>query len=191
MMRLSNIVSKKLMPLFMRSDSFNAALCDAIDDIVKDMDERINQNIRFWDNFDNMTEEQLDEAADELKVHWYRYDVDVEQKREIIKNAKYIKRKLGTVWAVEEILKVYFGDALVVEYWNYGGKKKHFKIQTWNSNTINRDAEMFLSVLDKIKRKGAILDYIEILERSTNEILYVITPARVEVIENKQIGGYV
>ena len=88
MMRLKNIVSRKLMPLFMRSDQFDASLGEGLDEIVKDMDAGIDQKLRFWDNFDNMTEEQLDEAAEELKVHWYRYDVGVETKREIIKGAK-------------------------------------------------------------------------------------------------------
>ena len=79
----------------MRSDQFDASLGEGLDEIVKDMDAGIDQKLRFWDNFDNMTEEQLDEAAEELKVHWYRYDVDVETKREIIKEAKNFKNVIS------------------------------------------------------------------------------------------------
>lgn len=189
MMTLSNIISKKLMPLFMRSDQFDASLCEGIDQIVKDMDERIDQKIRFWDNFDNMTEEQLDEAAEELKVHWYRYDVDVEQKRAIIKEAKRIKRKLGTPYAIEEVLRIYFRDATLVEWWEYGGARKHFKIQTYNTSTVNEDAEKFISVLDKIKRKSAVLDFVEVLDYSTNEILYIIVPGQSNTEESTLVGG--
>ena len=189
MMTLSNIISKKLMPLFMRSDQFDASLCEGIDQIVKDMDERIDQKIRFWDNFDNMTEEQLDEAAEELKVHWYRYDVDVEKKRAIIKEAKRIKRKLGTPYAIEEVLRIYFRDATLVEWWEYGGARKHFKIQTYNTSTVNEDAEKFISVLDKIKRKSAVLDFVEVLDYSTNEILYIIVPGQSNTEESTLVGG--
>lgn len=189
MMRLSNIVSKKLLPLFMRSDPFNASLGEGIDEIVKDMDSRIDQKLSFWDNFDNMTEEQLDEAAEELKVHWYRYDVDVKTKREIIKGAKYIKRKLGTPYSIEEVLRIYFRDATLVEWWDYGGARKHFKIQTYNSSTINDDAEKFIAVLDNIKRKAAVLDYVEVLDYSTNEILYIIVPGESSTEKSILVGG--
>lgn len=190
-MRLNECKSKLLLPLFMQSDIFDTTLCESIDLMVKDIWSIIQKKLHFWDYFDYMSEKQLDECADELSVYWYRYDVNIEAKRTIIKNAREVKRKLGTIWAVEEVLKVYFGEANVIEYWNYGGKKKHFKIQTWNSNTVNEDAEMFLAILDKIKRKAAVLDYIEVLENSTNEILYIIIPGQSGVGENKQIGGYV
>lgn len=189
MIRLSNIVSKKLLPLFMRSDPFNVSLGEGIDEIVKDMDSRIDQKLRFWDNFDNMTEEQLDEVAEELKVHWYRYDVDVKTKREIIKGAKYIKRKLGTPYAIEEVLRIYFRDATLVEWWDYGGARKHFKIQTYNSSTVNEDAEKFIAVLDNIKRKAAVLDYVEVLDYSTNEILYIIVPGESSTEKSILVGG--
>ncbi len=189
MMRLANIVSKKLMPLFMRSDAFDVSLGEGLDNIVKDLDERAGQKLRFWDNFDNMTEEQLDEAAEELKVHWYRYDVDVEQKRNIIKGAKHIKRKLGTPYAIEEVLRIYFRDATLVEWWEYGGARKHFKIQTYNSSTVNEDAGKFIAVLDKIKRKAAILDYVEVLDYSTNDILYIIVPGASDTIKSNLVGG--
>lgn len=189
MMRLSNIVSKKLLPLFMRSDQFDASLAEGIDEIVKDLNARIDQKIRFWDNFDNMTEEQLDEAAEELKVHWYRYDVDIETKREIIKGAKDIKMKIGTPYAIEEVLKIYFREAKLVEWWDYGGARKHFKIQTYNTSTVNEDAEKFIAVLDKIKRKAAILDYVEVMDYSSNDILYVILPGTSDSITTNMIGG--
>lgn len=189
MMTLSTVTSKKLMPLFMRSDSFDISLCSGIDAIVRDMFSNITNNLKFWDRFDFMTERQLDEAAEELCVHWYRYDVDVSIKRSILKESAEIKRKLGTVWATEQILYVYFGEATVVESWEYGGEKRHFKITTFNSDTVDKDAEMFMSILDKIKRKSAVLDYVEVLDYSTNDILYIIVPGDAEYENEHARGG--
>ncbi len=188
-MRLDDCVSQKLLPLFMRRDAFNIALCNCIDDMVKELWTKLQAQLRFWDYIDYMTEAQLDECAKELCIHWYRYTATIEKKRDIIKNYKEVKSKLGTVWATEYILGVYFGEATIVEYWEYGGKKKHFKIQTWNTNTVNKDADEFLKIMNKIKRKSSVLDYIEIQEKSTNEIIYILTPGTGEIIENNEIGG--
>lgn len=177
------------MPLFMRRDPFDASLCVAIDELVKDAYDRILRKLQFWSYIDNMTEDQLDEAADELKVHWYRYEADLEKKRKIIKNAKTIKRKLGTPYAIEEVLQVYFRDAHLVEWWEYGGTRKHFKIQTYNTSTIKEDADAFIAVLDKIKRKATILDYVEVLDYSTNDILYIIVPGNSDEENVELIGG--
>lgn len=179
-MTLSNIESKKLLPLFMRSDIFDSVICSGIDNIIKDVKALIDSNVGFWKQLDLMSEKQLDDVAEELCVHWYRYDAGIEQKRQIIKNAGNISRKLGTPWATEQILNVYFGEAYVVEYWEYGGEKKHFKVTTFNTDTVDRDAAMFMSVLDKIKRKSAILDYVEVLDYSTNDLLYIIAPGDAE-----------
>ena len=188
-MRLSTVITKKLMPLFMRSDQFDVSLCEGIDLLVKDAYGRILEKLQFWQYFDAMTEEQLDEAAEELKVHWYRYDANVETKRKIIQNAKIIKRKLGTPYAIEEVLQIYFRDAHLIEWWEYGGTRKHFKIQTYNTSTINEDADAFMAVLDKIKRKAIILDYVEVLDYSTNDILYVIVPGTSTRNTDGLIGG--
>lgn len=188
-MRLSTVITKKLMPLFMRADQFDVSLCEGIDLLVKDAYGRILEKLQFWQHFDAMTEEQLDEAAEELKVHWYRYDANVEMKRKIIQNAKVIKRKIGTPYAIEEVLQIYFQDAHLIEWWEYGGTRKHFKIQTYNTSTINEDADAFMAVLDKIKRKATILDYVEVLDYSTNDILYVIVPGTSTRNTDGLIGG--
>lgn len=188
-MRLSTVITKKLMPLFMRADQFDVSLCEGIDLLAKDAYGRILEKLQFWQHFDAMTEEQLDEAAEELKVHWYRYDANVEMKRKIIQNAKVIKRKIGTPYAIEEVLQIYFQDAHLIEWWEYGGTRKHFKIQTYNTSTINEDADAFMAVLDRIKRKATILDYVEVLDYSTNDILYVIVPGTSTRNTDGLIGG--
>lgn len=190
-MKLSNCKSEKMLPLFMRNDSFDVSLCRAMDKIVVDLWSRIQSNLRFWDYIDLMTEQQLDECAYEFGVYWYRFDSNIYQKREIIKSCRDVKRKLGTVWAVEYVLSIYFNDAKIVEYWNYNGQRKHFKIQTYNTATVNEDATAFLKILDKIKRKAAVLDYIEVIEKSTNEIVYIIKQHTAEIAESKNIGGMI
>ena len=188
-MRLVNCVSSKLLPLFMRKDDFNRTLCQCIDEIVKELYALIQSKLRFWDTFDNMTEEQLDECADEFGIYWYKYDANIEQKRSIVKCARQVKRKLGTVWAVEYVLSIYFDTSDVIEYWKYGGEKRHFKVQVYNSETVNQDAEAFLKILNRIKRKAAILDYIEVMDISTNEILYFIKPSNVDIEALCMNGG--
>lgn len=188
-MRLADCISSKLLPLFMRRDDFNKTLCQCIDEIVKELYALSSSKLRFWDTFDNMTEEQLDECADEFGIYWYKYDANIEKKRSIVKCARQVKRKLGTVWAVEYVLSIYFDTSDVIEYWKYDGEKRHFKIQVYNSETVNQDAESFLKILNRIKRKAAILDYIEVMDVSTNEILYCITPSDASIEKMNTNGG--
>lgn len=87
------------------------------------------------------------------------------------------------------MLSIYFDTSDVIEYWKYDGEKRHFKIQVYNSETVNQDAESFLKILNRIKRKAAILDYIEVMDVSTNEILYCITPSDASIEKMNTNGG--
>ena len=86
-------------------------------------------------------------------------------------------------------MRIYFRDATLVEWWQYGGARKHFKIQTYNSSTVDEDAGKFIAVLDKIKRKAAVLDYVEVLDYSTNDILYIIVPGESSTDKSILVGG--
>ena len=129
-----------------------------------------------------MTEEQLDQMAWELNVSWYQHNANVRKKRDIIKNAKTIHRKLGTKWAMEQVLTIYFEESKVLEWYQYDGIPGHFKIQTYNTATVDSDAERFLAILDDVKRYSQVLDDIEVLSSSSMSLEYIIRPRVVDKI---------
>lgn len=156
-MRLKDIESKKLLPFFMRNDEANVRLSLGIDEVIKIFDD-YSGNVSTWAALDRLTESELDELAWELNIAWYEKSATIEEKREIIKNSDMVQRKLGTKWAVENVLGTYFENGIVKEWFQYSGVPGHFRIETIDMTITNENLIKFLRVLFQVKRRSAILD---------------------------------
>lgn len=157
---------KQLLPGWMRDDKVDESLADSTSYYFKDLASSMPVLSKWADDaIDIMSETYLDLLADELNVTWYLWDADINQKRQIIKSAKKIHWKLGTVWAIEQVLSIYFTSAEVLEWFEYGGTPGHFKISTAYPELYVNDAN-FIKVLNSVKRFSQILDEVSL----TNEI---------------------
>lgn len=158
-MKLENIEFQKLLPQFMQQDRAVIGLSCGTNEIIKSLHQKASL-LTTWDKLDKLSEQELDMLADELYITWYNKMADVEIKREIIKNSDMVYRKLGTRWAVENVIFSYFGDAILQEWFEYSGEPGHFKIISSNPLISNEKFEQFFDVLHKIKRGSAHLDCI-------------------------------
>jgi len=160
--RLDDVDFQELLPGFMREDATDVSLADSISDYFKDMSYSMAVLEKWTDKaIDRMSEAYLDLIAYELNVTWYLYDADIAQKREIIKHARRIHWKLGTVWAIEQVLAIYFTSASVTEWYKYGGTPGHFKISTQYPELYVNDAN-FIKVLNSVKKYSQILDEVSL-----------------------------
>lgn len=160
--RLDDVNFQELLPGFMREDATDVSLADSISDYFKDMSYSMAVLEKWTDKaIDRMSEAYLDLIAYELNVTWYLYDADIAQKREIIKHARRIHWKLGTVWAIEQVLAIYFTSASVTEWFEYGGTPGHFKISTQYPELYVNDAN-FIKVLNSVKKYSQILDEVSL-----------------------------
>lgn len=185
MMTLETCLFKKLLPVFMRKDGANSAFSNYVDRFAHEILD-MSKLYSVWNKIDDLTEEQLDELAWEKNITWYLYDANVEMKRQIIKGADEIKRHLGTKWALEQVVNIYFGSGEVKEWYEYsGGEPLHFKIRTTNTETIDEEAIRFLKVVNTVKRQSAVLDVIEIIEAGQLIAYYTVVGRRVEVNKTK------
>ena len=161
MARYDETESRWLLPVFMRSDDFDDAMADVVDEFGADVSEATRW-YSVWNHIDDLGEVALDELASELNILWYDKCASVESKRDIIKNCKHIQAKLGTKWATEQILSIYYtGDTKITEWYEYErtrGDPNHFIIETEYTPTTAAETRRFLAILNKIKRKSAILD---------------------------------
>lgn len=160
-MKLKDIEIIKLLPVFMREDSFNVGLAKGIDKVFKRLEATVS-TMTTWDSIDQLSESELDALAWELNIDWYRLDASIEIKKQLIKDSDKMHQKLGTKWAVERIIKTYFGDGYVVEWFDYDGEPGHFKIISSNPTITNENLAEFLSLLNKVKRASSHLDGITI-----------------------------
>lgn len=156
-MKLEQIDLVKLLPEFMRGDRANRGLAAGANIVLRDVATKAKL-LTVWNRIDSMSDEQLDELAWELNVEWYKSTADIQTKRAIIKNSDKVHAKLGTKWAVEQIITDYFGSGAVREWWEYGGEPYHFKVFSTNPGLVNEHHEEFLAMLEVVKRKSAWLD---------------------------------
>lgn len=160
-MKLYEIEFVKLLPAFMHDDLAVKGLASGTDEIIKAL-EATKRIMSVWDNIGNLEESELDELAWELNVLWYDKSADLEAKRDIILNSDKVYQKLGTKWAVENVIRSYFGNGHVFEWFEYDGEPGHFKILSENPTITNDKYAEFLNILHKVKRASAILDGIQI-----------------------------
>lgn len=156
-MKLEQTDLLKLLPEFMRGDRANKGLAVGASAVLKDVAAKAKL-LTTWSQIDSMTGEQLDELAWELNIEWYKSTADLQTKRALIKSSDKVHAKLGTKWAVEQIITDAFGEGVVREWWEYGGEPHHFKVLSTNPGLVNEHHEEFLEMLEIVKRKSAWLD---------------------------------
>lgn len=160
-MKLSDIEFIKLLPQFMRDDPAVSGLSSAIDKIIPQLAAAIKL-LPAWDSIDQLSSAELDELAWELNIPWYDPTASLSIKRDIIKNSDNVYKHIGTKWAVEEIIKTYFGDGYIQEWFEYGGEPGCFHVFSSNPSLNNDRLTEFLDLLNKTKRASAKLDGISI-----------------------------
>lgn len=158
-MRLNEAEILKLLPSWMREDAAIQGLAAGTDKITRSIYARIKLLSR-WDQIDNLSEEELDELAWELNIQWYDSTALISTKRNVIRNSDLVYAKLGTRYAVEQIVTDYFGSGQVREWFEYGGKPHHFKVLSTNPELVNNNLELFLKLLGVVKRRSSWLDAI-------------------------------
>lgn len=156
-MKLGELDFKRLLPAFMRDDGAVHGLALALDEIVPQLEGSI-QTLSTWNSIDLLSEEELDDLAWELNILWYDVGANIDTKRDVIKNSDLVYRRLGTKWAVESVIKSYFGDGYITEWFEYGGQPGRFRVYTANPSVSEERYGEFLNLLEKIKRASAKFD---------------------------------
>ncbi len=156
-MRLEDVETTKLLPDWIRQDGAVQGLGKGTDDVVKAIHARI-QLLSRWNKIDELTDAELDELAYELNILWYDSTAPIETKRDLIRNSDIVYSKLGTKYAVEQIINAYFGNGRVREWFEYGGEPFHFKVLSDNPALVNENYDKFLKLLSVSKRRSTWLD---------------------------------
>lgn len=116
------------LPLVLRNDpsmyALAAATAEALSTRVAEID-----NLRIYSRIDELPEDLLDILAYDFKVDWWDGNYTLEEKRKTLKDSWRVHRMLGTKAAVETAISAIYPDTKVSEWWEYGGKPYHFRLQ--------------------------------------------------------------
>lgn len=157
MMKLDNLEFIRLLPQFMREDKAVIGLAKGVDALVPDIAAVIHK-LSTWDCVDTMSEAELDEMAWELNILWYDTSAPIETKRDLVKNSDQVYKRLGTKWASENVIRAYFGDGYIEEWFEYDGEPGHFRIMSSNPSLEGDKFIEFLHILARVTRATAKLD---------------------------------
>lgn len=113
-------------------------------------------------------EQILDVMAYDLRVPQYSENYEIGVKRALIQGALTYWSKAGTKAAVEDICRDIFGDATVIEWFEYGADPGYFKVTTTNPEITEENVHEFRRVIESVKRLSAWLDRVELILSTPN-----------------------
>lgn len=150
-----------LLPAFMRAQEDDAAMAAALSPVLRARALQLASlgiSDFLCDADAPLTDAQastlLDSLAAYMGLEWWRADWDTATKRGMMAQAEKLRQLSESKWALETILRVYFGDpALTVEeWWEYGGAPYCFRVLTANAEA--QAALRFKNVVELIKRQS-------------------------------------
>lgn len=160
-MRISDVETAALLPSWMRGDPANEGLAAACDEVVRAMADDIAP-LTIWNRIEDLPEPLLDELAGALDIEWWDPAAPIEAKRTLVRQSDLVHAKKGTCAAVESVIRAYFGDGRVEEWFEYGGEPHHYRIRTDNPTLVHEHQAEFMALLAKVARKSSKLDSITI-----------------------------
>lgn len=160
-MRLTDLELRRLLPSWMQGDAADLALSRGVDTAVRRTAPELDL-LSIWNALDQLPEAVLDELAWSLDIGWYDSGAPRPVKADLVRQSDLVHAKLGTVAAVESVIRSYFGSGRVKEWPEYAGEPHHFKVYSTNPTLVYERYTQFLSMLAKTKRLSSKLDAIEI-----------------------------
>ena len=155
-MKLPETELLKLLPAFMKNDEAVAALCKALDVLIRGIGKRA-PTLRTWDQIDHLTEAELDELAYELNIDWWNPSWGIDEKRATAKTAIATMRKRGTKQAMQMVLESVFGNGNVEEWFEYGGEPYSFRVNV-NTEFTKEKFREFIGLMEKTKNVRSWFD---------------------------------
>ncbi len=172
MIQIKNVTILDLLPhtfKTIRNIALSRAIAALTTKFYSDM-----SSVMVWADIENASPALLDAMAAEIAAPFYSNDMTTEQKKSIIAAAFVYNSQIGTVSSVSELLSAAFGNGVITEWFDYGGKPYYFKTNVTAKPplSISRDGyKMFLNNLETVKPKRAKLDEAK-FSRSTQTNIY-------------------
>ncbi|MDR7318925.1 phage tail protein I [Brevibacillus nitrificans] len=158
---LLNILSTNL-----KADSNVQAIARAIDPKHQEVSNAINQLLLSVD-LEAKSELIIDLLAWQKHVDFYDSSLPTDTKRELVRQAEAAHRHKGTPWAIDQIVSTAFDEAVVSEWFEYGGDPFRFKVITADRMTDNKRYADIIRAINSAKNKRSRLETITIRRDNT------------------------
>lgn len=117
------------------------------------------RNTLILSQIDTIPESLIDTLAWQFHVDTYDLEMNVEQKRQLVKNAIKDHKYKGTLWAVKSVLEVLLDYAKVENWWEYDGLPYHFRVNGSSGPLASAEqVEKLVSAINQAKNVRSWLD---------------------------------
>lgn len=127
MMNLDNAKLTALLPASLTGDANILHAASAVSEAM-DKTNKTATNDFIMSRLDTLPEEVINSLAWQFHVDTYDMNLNIEQKRKLVKNAIKDHKYKGTSWAVKSVVEVLLNYAKIEEWFDYGGKPYHFRV---------------------------------------------------------------
>lgn len=170
MTELENLKLSDIMPPNLLKDSFVKAMCDALDVQLNKLVEN-NKKLSIYANIDNLPEEIINFLAWQFHVDFFDESWTLKQKRDAVKNSIKWHRYKGSIGVLEDYISTIFGNARVIEWFDYDGEPYHFKIDMITGEIPSIEAlNKILKAIYTIKNTRSWCDGLGFLRAIDNKI---------------------
>lgn len=163
------------------------ALSYAIDKFLKaEIWPRI-ERLKIYSGIDTASDDILDALAVELAVPSYSQKYGIDVKRELVKGALNYWITAGSAQTVEDICAAIFGDAEVLEWFNFGGDPGTYKVLTSNPGVTGSDVKRFEAVAESVKRLSQKLISVTVALQAAGDVTFagVFRSGTVEILREE------
>ena len=162
-------------PVALQRDQPSAALADVTARLLARRPEEI-ERLRIYPAIDRLDEGLLDILAYDFKVDWWDANYSLEEKRRTLKDSWRVHKLLGTKAAVEMAISAIYPQTTVQEWFEYGGRPYHFKLQLDLTGTFWTE-ERPRRILERVNFYKSLRSHVDGLEYTR----YPAQPARLHV----------
>ena len=162
-------------PIALQGDESASALAKITARLLSGRPEEIDR-LRIYPDICRLDEELLDILAYDFKVDWWDANYSLEEKRRTLKDSWRVHKLLGTKAAVEMAISAIYPQTTVQEWFEYGGRPYHFKLQLDLTGTFWTE-ERPRRILERVNFYKSLRSHVDGLEYTR----YPAQPARLYV----------
>jgi len=157
--------------LILNGDSQVKALSAAVSPQLQAVSSAIAECILLA-RLDELDEDVVDLLAWQYHVDFYDAELTIAQKRKLVQTSIDMHRHKGTPYAVKQVVSTILDNAVVQEWFDYGGEPYYFRVVKIGGEMINADTYVRLKkAIDTVKNTRSWLEGVS-LSRTINSTIY-------------------
>lgn len=160
---LENIQIQKMLPHNINTDDDVSSLLQTISNEMNNISKEIKQ-LLFYPNISELPEPIINLLAEQFQVTFYSaLGLDLDTKRELVKNAIVWNKRKGTKAVMQEMLAVLYSSEVIIQEWfEFDGEPYTFRLVMDNMTLNEGDIDTIMYIINELKNVRSHLESITV-----------------------------